>query len=101
MAVRECPGFWRAIVSKRVSPRKLEVEEGANFLNESEWEVCVICDKPTVRWLQPENVPLCSDECKEKYLANPKIYDPRGIYAECGDSQSRDDASEGPGPKIH
>ena len=46
----------------------------------AEREQCVICDKRTKTWLQPENAPICSDDCLEIYLRDPTIYDPRELH---------------------
>lgn len=60
-------------------PRKL-VREPKDMRSAFEQERCVICNVRTQYWLQPENVPLCGDSCMHKYLADPTVYDPLGLY---------------------
>ena len=64
-----------------------EAKKNARFLTLQEdspppWdrERCVICEKMTLSWLQPENAPLCEEECMRLYIKNPTVYDPRELY---------------------
>lgn len=67
---------WR--YELRLAERKPRVLEHGGY----GFEDCVICSTETDLWLQPENAPLCSDGCKAKYLHNPRVYDPRGLYGD-------------------
>lgn len=69
------PGWLRELRAVRGKPRVLE-HGGYGF------EECVICSTETDLWLMPENAPLCGGVCKAKYLYNPRVYDPRGLYGE-------------------
>lgn len=62
----------------KLKPRKLvkEPKDMGGF----GMERCVICNVHTGMWLQPENAPLCSPACMHKYLADPTVYDPLGLY---------------------
>ncbi len=73
---------WRNQLKTQQShkSRKLEVHEPS--VKGDDFEDCVICDKPTLRWLYPENAPLCGDACLNIYLKDPTVYDPRGLYGE-------------------
>ena len=59
------------------SPRNLTKEDD---LPPWDQERCVICDQRTLFWLHPENAPICTLDCVEKYLQNPCVYDPRELY---------------------
>jgi len=61
-------------------PRVLTQEEDPPTFP-AEREQCVICDKRTITWLQPENAPLCSTHCLGIYLQDPSVYDPRELYS--------------------
>jgi len=63
-------------------PRVLvsEMIEGCSEPPNYDKEKCCICEKRTLLWLQPENAPLCSGTCLKKYIEDPAVYDPRGLY---------------------
>jgi len=65
-------------VEKR--PRVLTTEDRPPRMP-SEREQCIICDKRTTTWLQPENAPLCSMNCLDVYIQDPSVYDPRELHS--------------------
>lgn len=72
---------WREYVESRKGKRRRLMKDNDPELVDLAIERCVICDKRTMYWLMPENAPLCKGtDCKEKYLKNPRVYDPRGLY---------------------
>lgn len=75
------PVWARELKKAQKKPRKLVKEpadEGRGFFDQ---EICIMCRKRrTLLWLQPENAPLCGDDCMKKYLKDPTVYDPRGLY---------------------
>jgi len=70
---------WREEIKARDGKRPKLVAEERPWIDEA--ENCVICNTMTRHWLFPENAPLCPAPafCLDKYLADPTVYDPRGL----------------------
>lgn len=70
---------WLAELASQGKNRPLVQQEDTNI---APWdqERCVICNSRTLLWLQPENAPICSEECLEAYLKDPSVYDPRELH---------------------
>lgn len=70
---------WRKEIREKIK-RRLVKDPDPELVNIAV-ECCVICSAKTHYWLMPENAPLCvGTECMGRYLENPRVYDPRGIY---------------------
>lgn len=70
--------LWSTELRKaKATGRKLEPTPAPD---RRDLESCVMCERPTNLWLQPENAPLCCLRCLRNYLKDPRVYDPRELY---------------------